>query len=71
MAMLIWGIGLQKGCFGLIVRVQDLSNMYAKRGRWADVVKMRGSKRQKGDAKQPGCSWILDWEESTCVYGER
>jgi len=35
-----------------------LSNMYAERGRWADVVKMRRMMKQRGVVKQPGCSWI-------------
>ncbi|MQL71143.1 hypothetical protein Taro_003488 [Colocasia esculenta] len=35
-----------------------LSNMYAEMGRWEDAVRVRKQMRQKGVAKQPGCSWI-------------
>lgn len=35
-----------------------LSNMYAERGRWSDVVRVRKLMRQQGVVKQPGCSWI-------------
>ncbi|ONK57631.1 uncharacterized protein A4U43_C09F2480 [Asparagus officinalis] len=35
-----------------------LSNMYAERGRWEDVLKLRRMMKQKGVVKQPGCSWI-------------
>ncbi|OWM91466.1 hypothetical protein CDL15_Pgr017384 [Punica granatum] len=35
-----------------------LSNMYAERGRWSDVVRIRKKMREQGVVKQPGCSWI-------------
>ncbi|OAY65521.1 pentatricopeptide repeat-containing protein At2g13600 [Ananas comosus] len=35
-----------------------LSNMYARMGRWADVVRLRRRMKERGVAKQPGCSWI-------------
>jgi hypothetical protein len=35
-----------------------LSNIYAARGRWNDVAKMRKLMRDKGVQKQPGYSWI-------------
>ncbi|KAL8554648.1 hypothetical protein ACS0TY_002731 [Phlomoides rotata] len=35
-----------------------LSNSLAADSKWRDVIKMRGAMREKGVAKQPGCSWI-------------
>lgn len=35
-----------------------LSNSLAAESQWRDVVKMRGVMREKGVAKQAGCSWI-------------
>ncbi|KAG6577831.1 Pentatricopeptide repeat-containing protein, partial [Cucurbita argyrosperma subsp. sororia] len=35
-----------------------LSNMYAERGDWGNVVRIRKLMRQRGVVKQPGCSWI-------------
>nr|AYM00843.1 pentatricopeptide repeat protein [Salvia miltiorrhiza] len=35
-----------------------LSNSFAADSQWRDVMKMRGVMREKGVAKQPGCSWI-------------
>lgn len=35
-----------------------LSNMYAERGRWSDVIKIRKKMRERRVIKQPGCSWI-------------
>lgn len=35
-----------------------LSNSFAADSQWRDVVKMRGVMREKGVAKQAGCSWI-------------
>ncbi|KAK6128159.1 hypothetical protein DH2020_038099 [Rehmannia glutinosa] len=35
-----------------------LSNLYASRGRWNDVSKVRASMSSKGIKKEPGCSWV-------------
>ncbi|KAL5708086.1 hypothetical protein ACHQM5_018920 [Ranunculus cassubicifolius] len=35
-----------------------LSNMYATKGRWDDVAKVRKVMRERGVKKEPGCSWI-------------
>ncbi|KAH6801106.1 hypothetical protein C2S52_001570 [Perilla frutescens var. hirtella] len=35
-----------------------LSNLYASRGRWDDVSKIRASMSSKGIKKEPGCSWV-------------
>ncbi|KAF8018992.1 hypothetical protein BT93_H3771 [Corymbia citriodora subsp. variegata] len=35
-----------------------LSNMYAERKKWGEVVRIRKLMRQRGVVKQPGCSWI-------------
>ncbi|KAL3843421.1 hypothetical protein ACJIZ3_000824 [Penstemon smallii] len=35
-----------------------LSNLYASRGRWDDVSKVRASMSSKGIKKETGCSWI-------------
>ncbi|XP_051116791.1 pentatricopeptide repeat-containing protein At2g03880, mitochondrial-like [Andrographis paniculata] len=35
-----------------------LSNLYAQRGRWRDVSKLRASMSSKGIKKEPGCSWV-------------
>ncbi|KAK4790658.1 hypothetical protein SAY86_017962 [Trapa natans] len=35
-----------------------LSNMYAERGRWSDVFKIRKKMREQRVVKQPGCSWV-------------
>ncbi|KAL8524185.1 hypothetical protein ACS0TY_013960 [Phlomoides rotata] len=35
-----------------------LSNIYASKGRWKEVDKMRDIMRDKGLRKNPGCSWI-------------
>ncbi|KAK6119619.1 hypothetical protein DH2020_046642 [Rehmannia glutinosa] len=35
-----------------------LSNLYASRGRWNDVSKVRASMSNKGIKKEPGCSWV-------------
>lgn len=35
-----------------------LSNMYAERGHWRDVKRIRTLMRQRGVIKQPGCSWV-------------
>ncbi|KAJ9545275.1 hypothetical protein OSB04_024982 [Centaurea solstitialis] len=35
-----------------------LSNMYAERGNWGDVKRVRKIMKQNGVVKQPGCSWI-------------
>ncbi|VFQ66621.1 unnamed protein product [Cuscuta campestris] len=35
-----------------------LSNMYAERGHWKDVTRVRKLMRERGVVKQPGCSWI-------------
>ncbi|KAL7585660.1 hypothetical protein Lser_V15G42744 [Lactuca serriola] len=35
-----------------------LSNMYAERGNWGDVKRVRKVMKEKGVVKQPGCSWI-------------
>ncbi|PIN12622.1 hypothetical protein CDL12_14775 [Handroanthus impetiginosus] len=36
-----------------------LSNLYASRGRWNDVSKVRISMSHKGIKKEPGCSWVI------------
>ncbi|KAL8547076.1 hypothetical protein ACS0TY_006704 [Phlomoides rotata] len=35
-----------------------LSNLYASKGRWNDVSKVRASMSSKGIKKEPGCSWV-------------
>ncbi|XP_059648401.1 pentatricopeptide repeat-containing protein At1g56690, mitochondrial-like [Cornus florida] len=35
-----------------------LSNMYASKGRWADVAELRKNMRSRQVIKSPGCSWI-------------
>ncbi|KAL8056872.1 hypothetical protein ABFX02_04G147000 [Erythranthe guttata] len=35
-----------------------LSNIYASKGRWNDVSKVRKSMSSKGIKKEPGCSWV-------------
>ncbi|CAL5330045.1 unnamed protein product [Camellia sinensis] len=35
-----------------------LSNVYASRGRWADVEELRKNMRSRKVSKSPGCSWI-------------
>ncbi|XP_057465429.1 pentatricopeptide repeat-containing protein At1g56690, mitochondrial-like [Actinidia eriantha] len=35
-----------------------LSNMYASKGRWADVAELRKNLRSRKVSKFPGCSWI-------------
>lgn len=35
-----------------------LSNIYASRGRWADVAELRKDMRSRKVSKSPGCSWI-------------
>ncbi|XP_043698653.1 pentatricopeptide repeat-containing protein At2g39620 isoform X2 [Telopea speciosissima] len=35
-----------------------LSNIYAQRGRWSDVGKMRDKMSNRGLMKIPGCSWV-------------
>ncbi|XP_022134814.1 pentatricopeptide repeat-containing protein At2g13600-like [Momordica charantia] len=35
-----------------------LSNMYAERGDWGNVVRIRKLMRKRGVVKHPGCSWI-------------
>ncbi|XP_042063093.1 pentatricopeptide repeat-containing protein At1g20230-like [Salvia splendens] len=35
-----------------------LSNIYASKGKWKDVDKVRDIMREKGLKKNPGCSWI-------------
>ncbi|KAL3728972.1 hypothetical protein ACJRO7_033547 [Eucalyptus globulus] len=35
-----------------------LSNMYAERKKWGEVIRIRKLMRQRGVVKQPGCSWI-------------
>ncbi|KAL3636887.1 hypothetical protein CASFOL_019186 [Castilleja foliolosa] len=35
-----------------------LSNLYASRGRWNDVSRVRASMSDKGIKKEPGCSWV-------------
>lgn len=35
-----------------------LSNLYASRGRWADVAGLRSRMRLRNVSKSPGCSWI-------------
>ncbi|XP_052205498.1 pentatricopeptide repeat-containing protein At1g56690, mitochondrial [Diospyros lotus] len=35
-----------------------LSNLYASRGRWADVAELRKCMRSRKVSKKPGCSWI-------------
>ncbi|KVH88124.1 pentatricopeptide repeat-containing protein At2g13600 [Cynara cardunculus var. scolymus] len=35
-----------------------LSNMYAEKGNWGDVKRVRKIMKQNGVVKQPGCSWI-------------
>ncbi|PKA57136.1 Pentatricopeptide repeat-containing protein [Apostasia shenzhenica] len=35
-----------------------LSNMYAEKGKWADVDRIRRLMKNRGVNKQPGCSWI-------------
>lgn len=35
-----------------------LSNLYASRGRWSDVSKVRASMSAMGIKKEPGCSWV-------------
>ncbi|KAL0357426.1 UNVERIFIED_CONTAM: Pentatricopeptide repeat-containing protein [Sesamum calycinum] len=35
-----------------------LSNLYASRGRWNDVSKVRAFMSSKGIKKEPGCSWV-------------
>ncbi|PSS03096.1 Pentatricopeptide repeat-containing protein [Actinidia chinensis var. chinensis] len=35
-----------------------LSNMYASKGRWADVAELRKNLRSRKVSKLPGCSWI-------------
>ncbi|KAK2977195.1 hypothetical protein RJ640_008820 [Escallonia rubra] len=35
-----------------------LSNIYASKGRWADVAELRKNMRSRNMSKSPGCSWI-------------
>ncbi|KAL8546711.1 hypothetical protein ACS0TY_006438 [Phlomoides rotata] len=35
-----------------------LSNMYASKGKWGDVVKLRKNMKSRKVSKKPGCSWI-------------
>nr|XP_016447411.1 PREDICTED: pentatricopeptide repeat-containing protein At3g24000, mitochondrial-like [Nicotiana tabacum]XP_016447412.1 PREDICTED: pentatricopeptide repeat-containing protein At3g24000, mitochondrial-like [Nicotiana tabacum]XP_016447414.1 PREDICTED: pentatricopeptide repeat-containing protein At3g24000, mitochondrial-like [Nicotiana tabacum]XP_016447415.1 PREDICTED: pentatricopeptide repeat-containing protein At3g24000, mitochondrial-like [Nicotiana tabacum]XP_016447416.1 PREDICTED: pentatric len=35
-----------------------LSNIYATKGRWADVSKVRALMSRQGIKKEPGCSWV-------------
>lgn len=35
-----------------------LSNIYASKGRWADVSKVRALMSRQGIKKEPGCSWV-------------
>ncbi|CAN4089609.1 unnamed protein product [Withania somnifera] len=35
-----------------------LSNIYAAKGRWADVSKVRALMSRQGVKKEPGCSWV-------------
>ncbi|CAH9080828.1 unnamed protein product [Cuscuta epithymum] len=35
-----------------------LSNIYAAKGRWKDVAKMRAFMSDQGVKKEPGCSWV-------------
>lgn len=35
-----------------------LSSIYATKGKWEDVAKLRRDMRDKGVRKEPGCSWI-------------
>ncbi|XP_020552541.1 pentatricopeptide repeat-containing protein At1g56690, mitochondrial-like isoform X2 [Sesamum indicum] len=35
-----------------------LSNIYASKGRWVDVAKLRKNMRSRKVSKSPGCSWI-------------
>ncbi|KAF5194692.1 Pentatricopeptide repeat [Thalictrum thalictroides] len=35
-----------------------LSNIYAAKGRWGDVAKIRGRMSSQGVKKEPGCSWV-------------
>ncbi|KAL2482079.1 Pentatricopeptide repeat-containing protein [Forsythia ovata] len=38
-----------------------LSNLYATKGRWDAVSKVRTSMSNKGIKKEPGCSWVEDY----------
>ncbi|XP_010553704.1 PREDICTED: pentatricopeptide repeat-containing protein At1g56690, mitochondrial-like [Tarenaya hassleriana] len=35
-----------------------LSNIYASRGKWAEVAELRKTMRERNISKSPGCSWI-------------
>ncbi|KAL8058120.1 hypothetical protein ABFS82_04G226200 [Erythranthe guttata] len=49
-----------------------LSNIYASKGRWGDVDKVRKKMRHKKVSKSPGCSWIeVEKEVHMFTGGER